>query len=55
MKQQIMKDFRDKKIDILIATTIIEVGLDIPNATLVMLVEHAEDLVFHSYINCVAE
>jgi len=41
VKQQIMKDFRDKKIDILIATTIIEVGLDIPNAT-VMLVEHAE-------------
>ncbi|MGB2599575.1 MAG: ATP-dependent DNA helicase RecG [Candidatus Omnitrophota bacterium] len=40
-KDGIMKDFRDKKYDILIATTVIEVGIDIPNVT-VMLVEHAE-------------
>jgi ATP-dependent DNA helicase RecG len=40
-KHKIMIDFRDKKIDILVATTVVEVGLDIPLAT-VMLVEHAE-------------
>jgi ATP-dependent DNA helicase RecG len=40
-KVKIMQDFRDKNIDILIATTIIEVGVDIQNAT-VMLIEHAE-------------
>jgi ATP-dependent DNA helicase RecG len=40
-KIQVMQDFRDNKVDILIATTIIEVGLDVSNAT-VMLIEHAE-------------
>jgi ATP-dependent DNA helicase RecG len=40
-KDKIMEDFRNKKYDILVATTVIEVGIDIPNAT-VMLVEHAE-------------
>ncbi|MFQ5952094.1 MAG: ATP-dependent DNA helicase RecG [Candidatus Omnitrophota bacterium] len=40
-KDKIMKDFRNKNYDILIATTVIEVGIDIPNVT-VMLVEHAE-------------
>jgi ATP-dependent DNA helicase RecG len=40
-KHKIMIDFRDKKIDILVATTVVEVGLDIPSAT-VMLIEHAE-------------
>src|SRR6185503_10644629 len=36
-----MRAFRDGMIDILIATTVIEVGIDVPNAT-VMLVEHPE-------------
>lgn len=40
-KDKIMKDFKDKKYDLLLATTVIEVGIDIPNVT-VMLVEHAE-------------
>jgi len=40
-KQRVMADFREKKLDILIATTVIEVGIDVPNAT-VMVIEHAD-------------
>ena len=40
-QDQVMRDFREGKLDILVATTILEVGIDIPNAT-VMLIEHAE-------------
>lgn len=40
-KEKIMSLFREKKYDILIATTVIEVGIDIPNATL-MVIEHAD-------------
>ena len=40
-RQTIMADFKKGGIDILVATTVIEVGIDIPNATL-MVVEHAE-------------
>lgn len=40
-KEKIMSAFAGKKYDILISTTVIEVGIDIPNAT-VMLIEHAE-------------
>jgi ATP-dependent DNA helicase RecG len=36
-----MRRFRDRTIDLLIATTVIEVGIDVPNAT-VMLIEHPE-------------
>ena len=40
-KDKIMESFSNNNINILISTTVIEVGIDIPNAT-VMLVEHAE-------------
>ncbi|MEP7088300.1 MAG: helicase-related protein, partial [Gemmatimonadota bacterium] len=40
-RDEIMRRFRDGEIDILVATTIIEVGIDVANAT-VMLVEHPE-------------
>src|SRR5262249_36159520 len=40
-RQRIMERFRLGLIDALVATTVIEVGVDVPNAT-VMLVEHAD-------------
>jgi ATP-dependent DNA helicase RecG len=40
-RDEIMREFRDSKLGILVATTVIEVGIDIPNAT-VIVVEHAE-------------
>jgi ATP-dependent DNA helicase RecG len=40
-KETIMHDFKDRKIDMLISTIVIEVGVDISNAS-VMIVEHAE-------------
>jgi len=40
-KQAVMQDFRDGRIDLLVATTVIEVGVDVPNASL-MIIEHAE-------------
>jgi ATP-dependent DNA helicase RecG len=40
-KEEIMRAFAAGALDVLVSTTVIEVGVDIPNAT-VMLVEHAE-------------
>jgi ATP-dependent DNA helicase RecG len=40
-KDEAMNDFKAKKADVLIATTVVEVGVDIPNAT-IMLIESAE-------------
>ncbi len=40
-RDETMRAFRDGKIDVLVATTVIEVGIDVANAT-VMLVEHPE-------------
>jgi ATP-dependent DNA helicase RecG len=40
-RDAIMRRFRDGEIDVLVATTVIEVGIDVANAT-VMLVEHPE-------------
>ena len=40
-KDAVMRDFRDGKLDVLVATSVIEVGIDIPNAT-VMVIEDAD-------------
>jgi ATP-dependent DNA helicase RecG len=40
-KAQVMTDFKARRIQLLVATTVIEVGVDVPNATL-MVIEHAE-------------
>ncbi|HEY5752985.1 MAG TPA: ATP-dependent DNA helicase RecG [Chthoniobacterales bacterium] len=40
-KEAIMRRFRDGETNVLIATTVIEVGIDVPNAT-VMIIENAE-------------
>ena len=40
-KEQVMRDFKERRLDILVATTVLEVGVDVPNAS-VILIEHAE-------------
>ncbi len=40
-KDAVMNDFKDKKTDVLVSTTVIEVGIDIPNAS-VIVIENAE-------------
>ena len=43
LKQSTMRAFKDGSLDLLVATTVIEVGVDVPNASL-MIVENAERL-----------
>jgi len=40
-RDDVMRRFRDGDVDVLVATTVIEVGIDVPNAT-VMVIEHPE-------------
>ena len=40
-KTEVMQRFEQCELDLLVATTVIEVGVDVPNATL-MVIEHAE-------------
>lgn len=39
--QSVMDDFKNKRVDILVSTIILEVGVDVPNAN-IMVIEHAE-------------
>ena len=40
-KAAVMEDFKQNRVQVLVSTTVVEVGVDVPNAT-VMIIEHAE-------------
>ena len=40
-KDEVMRSFKEKETDLLVATTVVEVGVDVPNATIIM-IENAE-------------
>ncbi|MFZ3072395.1 MAG: ATP-dependent DNA helicase RecG, partial [Thermodesulfobacteriota bacterium] len=40
-KESVMRAFKEKSLDVLVSTTVIEVGVDVPNASII-LIEHAE-------------
>ena len=52
-KDTVMDDFRNGKISVLISTTVIEVGVDVPNAT-VMMVRDAHRFGLASFIKFAA-
>ena len=49
-REETMRRFTEHDVDLLVATTVVEVGVDVPNAS-VMLVEHAERFGWHSCIS----
>jgi ATP-dependent DNA helicase RecG len=40
-KDRVMREFRDGRLDLVVATSVVEVGIDVPNATF-MVIEHAD-------------
>ena len=50
-KDQVMKDFSDNIIHVLVSTTVVEVGVNVPNATM-MVIMMRNALACHSSTNC---
>ncbi len=52
-KQAVMQAFKQGELQLLVATTVIEVGVDVPNASL-MIIENPERLGWRSCTSCAA-